>query len=370
MKLNSERLKSFRYYKGWTIEEAAKQLEITKQAFSKYENGTSVPSTDVLERMVTRFQISVSYLTKPEPEIWEESPVFYRKQARTPQRELNRAKVLTRFGYEILEVMGEQSEPDLDVPEGLSVEESAQWIRTRWKLGEKPVGDMASLLGVHGISVFWAELQNNSIDGYSQVINGCPIVMMNYKKGTFYRQNFSLAHELGHLALHRHMDKRLEQDRMEQEANMFAAAFLMPRAAFCKRMIRKDLPYFMELKKTWNVSAKAIIHRAGELGLLGGDAECNKAKASQLFQKLNGLMKGYMEPGDEEIERGQATVTERLMQIMGDAQERACFLEELCFPKDVLKMLGGLSDSVLDPLFSYVEDKAENIDYVQLSLQF
>ena len=87
------------------------------------------------------------------------------------------------------------------------------------------------------------------------------------------RNNFTIAHELGHLYLHA---KNIEQDiiefnrygsgRLEWEANWFAAAFLMPREKFIEKCDEFNSDNF-ELSLYFNVSESAIKIRKKDLGI-------------------------------------------------------------------------------------------------------
>ena len=65
------------------------------------------------------------------------------------------------------------------------------------------------------------------------------------KKKSSVRRNFDLAHELGHLLMHKHIDMdsldKKELRRVEHEANDFASYFLLPKDEFIKN--------FQELSK-------------------------------------------------------------------------------------------------------------------------
>lgn len=90
------------------------------------------------------------------------------------------------------------------------------------------------------------------------------------------RDRFTIAHELGHYVLHylwnpekvgrRMMALRRGSERIEWEANWFAAAFLMPAASFKQAfMATSDIG---AIAKTFGVSVQAAELRAKSLGLL------------------------------------------------------------------------------------------------------
>jgi len=80
--------------------------------------------------------------------------------------------------------------------------------------------------------------------------------------------NFDIAHELGHMVMHRGI--RTGNIETEREADRFAGAFLMPGGTFGGEF--QGLPFSWEhvfrLKKHWSASAAAIVERAYDLHLL------------------------------------------------------------------------------------------------------
>ena len=83
---------------------------------------------------------------------------------------------------------------------------------------------------------------------------------------SMYRDNFTIAHELGHYMLHYPHQKSLNEpmhfarygsNKMEWQANRFAAAFLMPKSEFLK--MRNDLnDDTLMLSMHFEVSTQAI----------------------------------------------------------------------------------------------------------------
>lgn len=92
------------------------------------------------------------------------------------------------------------------------------------------------------------------------------------------RDRFTLAHELGHYVLHylwtdrqgeRLMALRRGSDRIEWEANWFAAAFLMPEGEF-RDQFEQTHGDFSALAQYFCVSEQAARIRAKGLGLIDG----------------------------------------------------------------------------------------------------
>ncbi|WP_010277082.1 helix-turn-helix domain-containing protein [Paenibacillus senegalensis] len=61
-----QKLKRLRAQKGWSQEEFAERLQVSRQAVSKWENGQGFPETEKLVKMSRLFQVSIDYLLKDE----------------------------------------------------------------------------------------------------------------------------------------------------------------------------------------------------------------------------------------------------------------------------------------------------------------
>lgn len=91
------------------------------------------------------------------------------------------------------------------------------------------------------------------------------------------RQRYTIAHELGHFCLHRHLrnifeDKIFfrgsEPSKPEWQANDFASSILMPEDKFIE-MVRSGVKKVEELAKEFQVSTLALRIRAKNLGISG-----------------------------------------------------------------------------------------------------
>lgn len=117
------------------------------------------------------------------------------------------------------------------------------------------------------------------ISGMIEYINFGYIITIN-KYHSENRKRFTLAHELGHYMMHKDFLKsngniedkmlfrnNLTQDKIEIQANEFAAQLLMPEIEF-KSAINQGINSIAELAKKFQVSAAAIKYRAYKLGLI------------------------------------------------------------------------------------------------------
>jgi Zn-dependent peptidase ImmA (M78 family) len=93
------------------------------------------------------------------------------------------------------------------------------------------------------------------------------VVVLGTEKNDRARSRFDTSHELGHLVMHGQEIYGLKE--IEQQANWFAAEFLMPAADIRDELpCRVDWPRLFELKQRWQVSLAALLMRARTLGTL------------------------------------------------------------------------------------------------------
>jgi Zn-dependent peptidase ImmA (M78 family) len=112
---------------------------------------------------------------------------------------------------------------------------------------------------------------------------------MASEKSAGVRSRFDLAHELGHLILHRHIDSADIEDKdflkeIERQADRFAGAFLLPKHSFPNEVFTPRLDAFVNLKMRWRVSVQAMIYRCSDLGLFD-DAQILNMRKQVSFRK-------------------------------------------------------------------------------------
>jgi Zn-dependent peptidase ImmA (M78 family) len=135
---------------------------------------------------------------------------------------------------------------------------------------EEPVRDICGLLESGGIKVGVQNVASHDFFGLSVAEEeGGPAVIVNtWHRIPVERWIFTAAHELGHLILHlSDYDISLiaEEKQHEEEANLFAGAFLMPDVSFRKEW---DETYglalvdrILKVKRIFRVSYRTVLYR-------------------------------------------------------------------------------------------------------------
>lgn len=232
-----ERLREVRIRNGHTTDVLAKKCGVSKQVVSKYETGQTIPSAEVLQKIVECYDLPVAYLVKENILPAKTSDIFYRKKERSTKRELESVRVSLKWLYEIIVAAKEHLLlPSATIPtvgDCLTMEEKAQAIRKAWGMDMRPITDLADVLNRQGFYLFTSYMDDAKVDGYSQVIGKEAIIILNQDRGSLARKNFSLAHEIGHLILHANKEFDGSQ-KMEDQADEFAGCFLMPEILFVR----------------------------------------------------------------------------------------------------------------------------------------
>lgn len=135
------------------------------------------------------------------------------------------------------------------------------------------VRDICGLLEANGIKVLPIEIASNAFFGLSVApSDGGPAIVVNtWERISVERWIFSAAHELGHLVLHLHeyeVGEENEDERHEQEANRFAAHFLMPDEAFWDEWQETYgmalVGRVLKVKRMFRVSYRTVLYRLAQ----------------------------------------------------------------------------------------------------------
>jgi Zn-dependent peptidase ImmA (M78 family)/DNA-binding XRE family transcriptional regulator len=136
----------------------------------------------------------------------------------------------------------------------------AKMTRQEWGINRGPIENLVAAIESRGILVFIEDFEDSELDGMSFYSDGRPPIIYLNKDRPGERMRFTLAHELGHLIMH-----RIHREDMEREAHAFAAEFLMPDSDIQNDLDDLSIFKLINLKAYWKVSIQAILYRAKEL---------------------------------------------------------------------------------------------------------
>ena len=311
-KINCERLKEARLFRKMTMAELAQIVGINKQSISQFENHKNSPEPMTLRKIADALRFPYSFFVEADPTSTIGN-TYFRALYSSKKKNLVAQQVKAKYLAKIYSVLSSKVKfkplnlPNFSQNKTMSIEEIAMCTRQYWNLGETPIANMVSVLERNGIIVGEFATESREIDAFYQYYEegDCPTycVVLGTDKKSFYRRQFNCAHELGHILLHERYSDLNEIDReefreREDEANAFAAAFLLPAKAFGNdvAVYPNRLGHYIELKKKWNVSIMAMIMRAYSLGYLSSN------QYSYLMRQMSARGYRQIEPLDDSIE--------------------------------------------------------------------
>lgn len=278
----AENLKQFREYKSFTVTKLAKELDITKQTLSGYEMGKFKPSEKVFCKLIEISGLSSNFFLKKTSSSKINSYLSFRKLKSSSELSIKSSMQIACIFSEIINFLSNKINfPKNNLPNynidfnNLSnekIEEIAIQLREYWNINQKPINNISLLLEINGVFITQVKM-DNKIDAFSYWNEDKPIIILSKEKlqNKAVRLNFDLAHELGHLILHKNVSKEefsnnFELNKLlEKQANYFAGAFLLPKKTFLEDIFSFSIHNLKLIKKKWLVSIQAMIMRLSAL---------------------------------------------------------------------------------------------------------
>jgi Zn-dependent peptidase ImmA (M78 family)/transcriptional regulator with XRE-family HTH domain len=268
--VNTQMLILAREARGLTQSELAKAVGVTQAKISKYENGMLLVSDDDLAGMAKTLNYSEELFFQSDKVYGLGSSILFHRQRRCVpifiQRKLQANVNIMRMQIERLlrgaEVKDTFRFQELDIDAcGGAAEGVADCVRAAWRLPIGPVPNLTAAIESAGGIVIKRSFETRRIDALHLWVSDLPPLFFVNHDLSGDRLRFTLAHEVGHAIMH-----SMPREKMEQEADQFAAELLMPREDIRKFLRNITLQGAALLKPHWKVSMAALIRRAKDLG--------------------------------------------------------------------------------------------------------
>lgn len=268
-----EQLRLARLAFGYSLDEVGMNVGTTRQFIHQLEVEAKTPSRELVIALAGALGVTPRFFSAPPRSTVRPEQCHFRKQATTPAAVTS--QVLARGS--IIDALAEELDgrlelppvnfPDIAVTCFEDVEAAAEEAREHWDLGTSgPITNMMRVVENAGAIVTYFGGVSDRVDALS-MDRRRPLIVRSEAKQSLCRLRFDLAHECGHLVMHRGVQTG---DRLtEDQANRFASAFLLPRAPFLhmfppSRFLNWELIF--HIKWNWKVSARAVLRRALDLG--------------------------------------------------------------------------------------------------------
>jgi len=200
---------------------------------------------------------------------------FYRKRKSICQRQLRKGEAMIDIDRIIVDRLIDGAELthsnllDWDCETMGSPKIAAQHLRSMWKVPKGRIDNLSKLVDENGIIVILKDFPSEKMDGYSMYTkrNSQPIIFVN-RNFPIDRIRLTIAHELGHLVLHK--NKIIYEGRdAEKEAFEFASEFLVPEREFLTYLDGKvDIQQLITQKRYWRISMHALVMHCQRVGYI------------------------------------------------------------------------------------------------------
>jgi Zn-dependent peptidase ImmA (M78 family)/transcriptional regulator with XRE-family HTH domain len=247
--------------------------EMSQAFISMIEDGIRTPTETQVVAFSQALGFPCEFFYQPDPILGTGvGELFHRKRKSIPKKELDAIHAWMNIKTIALRRLIAPIEwPEVDVPTyrgSCSAEEAAQRLRSSWYVNDGPILSVTDLMHRAGILIVPLETRNQKIDAIGQWTADTPPLIFVNPSIPPDRLRFTLLHELGHLILHRRtMDLDLNES-IEDEADTFAAEFLMPSSMIKKELRQLDMQRLSGLKLKWRVSMQSVLVRAEQLGAI------------------------------------------------------------------------------------------------------
>jgi Zn-dependent peptidase ImmA (M78 family)/transcriptional regulator with XRE-family HTH domain len=296
--LVGQRIRRLRHVSGLGQDEFAKKIGIASGSVSKLENGRMPITDDLLSTIGETLGCTPNFLASP-VDLAPTTRPWLRAYADAPKRIVDQIVDDCTTAMEAIVGLQLKLMPDAlphftgDLMDQSAIEEFAMDVRVAAGLGEGDVvGNSIRAAERLGCVVLPMPEEVGRHIGLSVRANMTDMICLGRRTSDGVpvpgdRQRWTVAHELGHLALHVALGAPTtaeEASQIEKQAHSFAGAFLTPGDAMLEELERLGgrvtLQTLARIKENWGVSIKALVTRFRNLGVI--DAEHSRSLFKQI----------------------------------------------------------------------------------------
>ncbi|MCY1018254.1 helix-turn-helix domain-containing protein [Pyxidicoccus sp. MSG2] len=302
--------------RGLTQSELAKRLEISQGLLSKVEAGLSPINPALLQGLSRELGYPMEFFVQADPVYGPStSEFFHRKKSSTPAKLLSQLHAQINIRRIHADRLLRSADPeecripryDPDDFNG-SAAEVARAVRAAFQLPRGPVKNVVDVIEDAGGIVFRWRFPTRQVDAVSWWVPGLPPIFVVNADIPADRARYTLCHELGHVVMHQTL-----RPGMEDEADVFAAEFLMPALDIAPYLQGLDsLQKLTTLKPYWKVSLQALLKRAADLNFIP------EGRSRYLWIQLTKAGYRIREPPELDFPHEQPTAISELFELHRD----------------------------------------------------
>jgi len=346
--------------RGMTWKALANAAQVKATTLSAYKCGDAKPSPEQLAKIATALEFPESFFLRPAiigaklrgPRLFRSSSALTKRAAEQAEARLSLMSECLVFAERLLhlpqplflDTYKQITDPLLLSDE--DIERIALSVREKLGFGLKPITNLVRTLEKSGIAILRYEtLSKLPIDGLSQhsELSRPLCAIFASDQSSLSREYFSLSHELGHIVLHsqineKRFDELADAKLLEDQANRFAASFLLPATPFLSALASPTLGYFEYLKREWRASIIVMIRRAHQLKRITHD------EYSDLCMRRSQKRQRIREPLDDFFEIEKPVLLKQIFTTLAEREgvKGHRIAEALCRNPSDLSGISGL----------------------------
>ena len=296
--------------RGLSQKQLADQLSVTQGRISKIEMGLLAVQDKLLEELSR-------VLNYPKQFFLQEgslmgvgiAEIFHRKRQDVPKGVLTKIYAQMEIRLRHIAILLRATEiPDnvhrFDIDEyNGDVAEIARLVRATWEVKRGPIENLTKIVENAGVLVISMDFGTSRVDAISRWVPGYPPLLFVNTYSPKDRYRYSLAHELGHIVMH-----TIPNPNIEEQANQFAAEFLLPEREIKASLRNLNIAQLAKLKRYWKVSMAAILVRAQTLDMITAN------HARYLWMQMAKAGYKTREPIELDIEGEQPSLLEEIIE--------------------------------------------------------
>jgi Zn-dependent peptidase ImmA (M78 family) len=257
--------------RGLTQTDLSAMLRISQALLSRIEAGVAVPTPEIVDAIGHTLDYPPAFFVQTDPVFGPGiSEFFHRRRQDVPAKTIGRIHAIINVcRMHVARLLRSVDIPEVKIqPIELSEfnnrpEDIARVVRASWQLPVGPIANVIKIIEDNGGIVIRYPFGTPKMDAISRWVPGLPPLFFVNEGLPTDRERLTLCHELGHLILH-----NVPTSDMENEANRFAAEFLMPEREVRPHLAHLNLERLAAIKPYWRVSMAAALHRASDLKMI------------------------------------------------------------------------------------------------------
>lgn len=273
--INGNRVKQAREFCGFTQAYLAEQINVHQTTIAYIESGRTQPSDELVGKIALATKFPPAFFRQDDPPEFPEGSLLFRARKSLDADVRDRARRYGQLGFEIMEQLARRLRvvspriPQL-TDEPTDVVTAARFTRNVFGVSpDTPIPHLIRAAEKCGVFVIAVPFSHPKVDAFS-LWAGTDVrrpVLVAFGGTPGDRLRYSVAHELGHLAMHQALQGSWHA--FDSEANEFASELLMPKAVMKEEIERPvTLTSLAALKPRWGVSMQALIRRARDIAYI------------------------------------------------------------------------------------------------------